>query len=103
MKDFHDYLGEEISQRGYYGSESLDKYAEIFRQGASWGHEWSSNKGVGHLTEWMKSIKAKRTEKLEGVIRFCVGIISTMPDYCEMHPEDVEQHLYNEYDKITEI
>jgi hypothetical protein len=46
--------------------------------------------------------KAKRVEKLEGVVRFCAGIISTMPDYCEMHPKEVEQFLYDEYAKITE-
>ena len=103
MKDFQDCLGEELSKQGYYGCESGERDAKTFRAGAKFGHEWASNKGVGYLTEWMKSVKAKRVEKLESVIRFCAGIISTMPDYCEMHPEAVEQYLYDEHKKITEL
>jgi len=67
----------------------------IFKEGADWGKKWYDDKGVGHLTEWMKSTKYKRVEKLEGVIRFCAGLISTMDAHKNKHPEEVEQWIYD--------
>lgn len=34
-----------------------------FVMGATWGHEWASEKGIGNLTKWMKSVKRNQLER----------------------------------------
>jgi hypothetical protein len=42
-----------------------------------------------------------RGRKADKVLSFCAGIISTMDQFSDKHPEDVKQWILDEVDKIT--
>jgi len=74
-----------------------DIYEDSFRDGADWGFKWANENGVTELNRWMQSVEAKRNIKLEGVIRVAAGLISTMDQFKDKHPQLVEQWLYDQH------
>jgi len=65
--------------------------------GFKWGFKWANDNGVTELNRWMQSVEAKRNKKLEGVIRVAAGLISTMDQFKDKHPQLVEQWLYDQH------
>ncbi len=44
-----------------------------------------------------------RSYKAGTMLRFCAGLISTMPQFENLHPDDVREWILNELDKLSEI
>jgi len=54
----------EACRKSFKGDYREPTNEDSYRAGANWGHKWASDKGVGHLLEWMKDINKKREDRL---------------------------------------